>query len=211
MNDDIRTRFHKELVESLKNFALQVAGLKATKKGLKFFCPESNKIIGELYFEYLRNAGGVYVGCEVYGGRMHETVVVVGDGWKSNLLNKSTLSFNSLSEKNREFSNETGGVIRLYDRMDVHGVVFDIVNRLSSFHLPKIKNLIDCNPALIDDLQVYPDHYSHPIVIAAICCKKNNLPESDLLIQKMAHDKRMGQVVIAELDKRVSLHAIRML
>ena len=154
MNDQLKIQFQLSLAEMLKELAVEIPGVKASKKGLKFLCPYKGCLAGELYFEYLRKAEGFYVGCEVNAGLIHEMCTTVGGEWRSSLLNNSTLSFTSLAEESREFSDERGGVIRLYGRMNVDETVAEIKKRVYGFHLVKIKNLIECKIDLLNDAKI---------------------------------------------------------
>lgn len=208
MSEELKIVFHESLLASLSNVNSQLVMLKKVKSGFKISSLTSKKQVGEIYFEYLRNAGGVYVGCHVDGGRMHEALAQVCVGWKSNLLNSSCLYFNSLSEKRHEFSGSVGGVVTLYSGMDVQKTTQEIANRVMQFHLKKIENLVSVSPALIDDVQQNPDHYSHPIAIAAICCQSLAIPDRDAIIEKMVADKRFGKVALGELNQRVAMLAL---
>ena len=188
----------------LKELAVEIPGVKATKKGLKFLCPYRGCLAGEMYFEYLRKAEGFYVGCEVDAGLIHEICTTVGGEWGSSLLNNSTLSFTSLAEENREFSDEVGGVIRLFGRMNIDEAVADIKKRVYGFHVMKIRNLIDCSIGLLEDVKTYPAYYSRPLVICALCMKLNGVDDGELLTQIMAKNKRVGRIDIDTLEKKIS-------
>lgn len=203
MNDQIRTQFQLSLAEMMKGISLEVPCIKATRKGLKVFCPFRGCLAGELYFEYLKKAMGFYVGCEVSAGLVHEMCTAVGGEWGSILLNNSTLSFTSLAEENREFSDEAGGVVRLYDRMDVDETIAVIREKVIGFQLMKIKNLIECRIDLLGDLKKFPTYYSRPLVLYALCMRWNGVKDRELLVKFMSENKKIGRIDVGYLEKKI--------
>lgn len=197
MTSSLRQEFALALSSAIKTMRLDTLKVKPLKSGAKLSCPGEKPSIAEIYFDYLRNAGGVYVGGSVSDGGVHSALIRLAAGERSNLLCASTMSFNSLSERFKEFSADIGGVVQLRERMDVVAACADIVARVQDTHLKKIAHFVTLDPALVEDVLQYPDHYAYPLHTIALCLKKNKV--ADLEAQLVTYAKRKQMPKVADM------------
>lgn len=167
--NDMRSDFFNALAVELQALRPGTLHCKAVKAGIKLSEPGSKRAVAEIYFEHLRNADGVYVGARVFDGAVHRALSRIAAGEKSSLFEPATMSFNSLSERFKEFSNDQGGAIRFFAGMDVTAHCKDAVERVQRFHLRKLENFVTLAPGLVNDVLGYPDHYAFPTHTIALC------------------------------------------
>ncbi|NHZ39255.1 hypothetical protein [Massilia aquatica] len=188
-----KLQFKAALAARLGEPRSDIVLLKPLKNGIKVLDKATKQHLGGLTFDYLRNAGGVYVACEVTGGVVHDVLAGLVLPYESNLLIPATMSFNSLSEDRKEFSPDIGGVVRVHDGMDIDRTCGEIIERLSKWHIPKMERLIAASEGLIDDVVAYPDHYAYPLPIIAICLIQNGCQDVDAALAPYARNKRIAR------------------
>ncbi|NHZ34062.1 hypothetical protein [Massilia rubra] len=187
----IKLQFKAALAARLGEPGSDIALLKPLKNGIKMLDKDTKQQLGELTFDYLRNAGGVYLACEITGGIVHEVLGGLALPYASNLLNCATMSFNSLSEERKEFSPDIGGVVRVHDGMDIDRTCGEIIERLAKWHIPKMERLLAISEGLIEDVVAYPDHYAYPLPVIAICLIRNGCQAIDAALAPYARNKRI--------------------
>ncbi|NHZ65546.1 hypothetical protein [Massilia genomosp. 1] len=186
-----KLQFKAALAARLGEPSSDIALLKPLKNGIKMLDKETKQQLGELTFDYLRNAGGVYVACEITGGVVHEVLAGLALPYDSNLLDCATMNFNSLSEERKEFSHDIGGVVRVHDGMDIDRTCGEIIERLAKWHIPKMERLLAISEGLIEDVLAYPDHYAYPLPLIAICLIRNGCQDIDAALAPYARNKRI--------------------
>lgn len=188
-----KLQFKAALAARLGEPRSNIVLLKPLKSGIKVLDKTTKQHLGGLTFDYLRNAGGVYVACEVTGGVVHDVLAGLALPYESNLFAGATMSFNSLSEERKEFSPDMGGVVRVHDGMDIDRTCAEIIGRLSKWHIPKMERLIAASEGLIDDVVAYPDHYAYPLPIIAICLIRNGCDDVEAALAPYARNKRIAR------------------
>lgn len=188
-----KLQFKAALAARLADARSSILLLKPLKAGIKMLDVETGKQLGELAFDYLRNAGGVYLTCDVRGGIVHEVLRDLQLPYGSNLMNGATMSFNSLSEGRKEFSPDIGGVVRVYNGMDIDRTCGEIIGRLITWHIPKMERIITASKVLIEDVVAYPDHYSYPLPVIAICLIRNGSTDIEAELAPYARNKRLAR------------------
>ncbi|NHZ87750.1 hypothetical protein F2P45_01690 [Massilia sp. CCM 8733] len=191
--NNTKLQFKAALAARLGEASSDIVLLKPLKNGIKLLDKATKQHLGDLTFDYLRNAGGVYVACEVAGGVVHEVLAGLALAHDSNLLTRATMSFNSLSEERKEFSPDIGGVVRVHDGMDIDRTCGEIVGRLATWHIPKMERLLAVSEGLIEDVVAYPDHYAYPLPIIAICLIRNGCEDVEAALAPYARNKRIAR------------------
>lgn len=186
-------QFKAALAARLSEPYSDIVLLKPLKNGIRIMDKVTRKPLGGLAFDYLRNAGGVYVSCEVTGGIVHEVLAGLALPYESNLFNGDTMFFNSLSEERKEFSPDAGGVVRVHDGMDIDRTCGEIVERLARHHIPKMERLLAVGEGLIDDVAANPLHYAYPLPVIAICLLRNGCQDVDAALAPYARNKRIAR------------------
>lgn len=186
-------QFKAALAARLGELRSDIVRLKPLKNGIKLLDMSTKQPLGELAFDYLRNAGGVYVSCTVAAGAVHEVLGALALPYDSNLFNAATMHFNSLSEERKEFSPDMGGVVRVHDGMDIDRTCGEIIDRLSKHHLRRMERLIALDAGLVGDVVANPQHYAYPLPIIAMCLLRNGCQDIESALAPFLRQKRLAR------------------
>ncbi|MBT2342161.1 MULTISPECIES: hypothetical protein [Pseudomonas] len=137
---NIRKSLESELLEALEQIRLPSVSLKASKNKLALY--NSKEKYGEIYVQHLNKADGYYAGMEIYSCEAFTFCKEQSPPYESRLLNGSFLSKSSLSEDNKEFGDELGGIIRTPAPNGVNATVNKITERLIRAYLTRAENRI---------------------------------------------------------------------
>jgi len=189
MSTETRKELEKELSIELKNITSSCFDLKASKNKLGLFIAKEKH--GEVYIQHLSKADGYYAGVELFKCEAMDFCINQSPPYASQLLNSSFLSKSSLSEPDKKFGDEIGGIIRIPAPQDVKATAKKIQQRLVEFYLSDVENCISGSLSLIDDILAAPDNYAFPFLAALFCAQKNGLNSNSDTFQKVLSSKKI--------------------
>lgn len=185
----MRKELEKELLTGLKAITSSFVGLKASKN--KIVLLDGVKRVGEIYIHYLTRADGYYAGLEILECDAMEFCLLQSPPYNSRLLNPSFLSKTSLSERDKEFGDEFGGIIRIPAPSEKTLTARKIKDRLTSFYLSRAENCLTGSLLLINDVLLSPDDYAFPFLTVLFAAKKNGLTFKDERFQRVLNAKKI--------------------
>lgn len=145
----------------------------------------------EIYIQYLPKADGYYAGLEVFKCEAMDFCTSQSPPYASRLMNSSFLSKNSLSERDKEFGDEIGGIVRTPTRQNIKSTAGKMRQRLEKFYLPEAENCITGSVSLIDDVLAAPDNYAYPFLAMLFCARKNDIDLNSVRFQEMLGTKKI--------------------
>ncbi|NWB96082.1 hypothetical protein HX882_09295 [Pseudomonas gingeri] len=189
MSAETREKLEKELSLELKSITSSCFDLKASKNKLSLLIAKEKQ--GEIYIQHLSKADGYYAGVELFKCEAMDFCISQSPPYPSQLLNSSFFSKSSLSEPDKKFGDEIGGIIRTPAPQDVKSTAKKIQQRLIKFYLSDVENCISGTLPLIDDILTAPDNYAFPFLTALFCVHKNGLNSNSDLFQKILSSKKI--------------------
>lgn len=173
MTADSRKEFESLLATALKDICIAGADVKASKNKVRF--RNKDGFSGQIYIQHLSKAGGYYAGIDISSCNTMNFCLDQKPPYASRLLNGSFLSQSSLSEKDKRFGDESGGVLRAPSLADAPSTVEKARDRLTKFYLPIVEHCISASPELICDIVGSPDDYAYPFLSALYAAHVNQL------------------------------------
>lgn len=189
MSINARKELEKYLPIEFGSVRSSCASLKSSKN--KLALRGAGNSLAEIYIQYLAKADGYYAGLEVLKCEAMDFCMRQSPPYTSKLLNSSFLSKTSLSERDKEFGDEIGGIIRAPELLEVKSTARKIQQRLVEFYLPAAENCITGSLSLIDDILISPDNYAFPFLASLFCAQKNELALESDKFQKVLSTKKI--------------------
>ncbi|MGY2184430.1 hypothetical protein [Pseudomonas agarici] len=189
MNVEIRKELEKNLLLELKKITSVCFDLKVYKSKLCLLF--SNEKYGEIYVQHLSKADGYYAGVELFKCEAMDFCISQSPPYSSQLMNSSFLSKSSLSEADKRFGDEIGGIIRTPTSHNIKSTAEKIQQRLIEFYLPDVEHCITSSLSLIDDILAAPDNYAYPFLAALFCAQKNGLSANSNYFQKILNHRKI--------------------
>ena len=189
MTIETRKELEEELSLELKGITSSCFDLKASKNKLGLLISKEKH--GEIYIQHLSKADGYYAGVELFKCEAMEFCISQSPPYPSQLLNLSFLSKHSLSERDKNFGDEIGGIIRTPAPQDIKSTAEKIQLRLAEFYLSDAEHCITGSLSLIDDILAAPDNYAFPFLAALFCAQKNGLISNSDVFQKVLNSKKI--------------------
>lgn len=195
--------FESSLVEAFKELRLAGASVKVSKNKIKFI--NKKGVVGQIYLQHVKKADGYYAGIEVYSCDAMDFCLEQKPPYASRLLNNSFFSQSSLSEVDKRFGDEFGGIIRTPSLKDVSSVVEKVKGRLAEFYLPVAQHCISSSIELIDDILSAPDDYAYPFLSALYVAHMHRLAFNSPEFQRVVNRKKIlgNREFDLELAKRL--------
>jgi len=177
-----------EARKRLENITSSCFDLKASKNKLSLFIAKEKH--GEIYVQHLSKADDYYAGMEIFKCDAMDFCISQSPPYPSQLLNSSFLSKNSLSERDKKFGDEIGGIIRTPVSQDIKSTAEKIQQRLVEFYLSDAEHCITGSLSLTDDILAAPGNYVFPFLAALFCAQRNGLSTNSDIFQKMLRSKK---------------------
>lgn len=95
----------------------------------------------------------------------------VAPPYGSNLLSDAAMAFTSSGERDRVFAPTAGGAVVVpQGEREVAATCAWVVGRLTEVFVPRVLDLVDLRPGVVDGVLRNPDHYAYPVltVVAAM-------------------------------------------
>ena len=179
--NEIKLEFEKSLQQHLTSALDAYKQIKVNKNEIKLKKTRDNAAEAVIGFDYLSNARGYVLYMSVSTPEFQDFIKEISPPYASSILTDNTLAMTSSGEKNKTFSPIIGGAVPLPVSVEkVEGTCQWIAEKILSIYLPRVLNLINFTPKLIDDVIANPDHYSYPFLLILYTLKKNNLKTDDV-------------------------------
>lgn len=191
MNKDSRTLFEALLTPALKTLVLPGLDVKASKN--KLALSVGKRKLGQIYLQHLTKADGYYAGIDIHSCDAMDFCLEQNPPYASRLFNGSFFTQTSLSETDKRFGDEMGGILRTPSPEHAQAAVEKVRERLASFYAPVARHCIGAPLELLDDILKAPDDYAFPFLSALYVAQKHQLTFNSADFQRVvSRQKIMG-------------------
>lgn len=194
MTADLRKIFEAELCSYFKvHFELD-ANVKILKNEIAIKKTKYNNASGDVGFRFLNNAKGYILYAGVESPELEEFFNEISPPYRSNKPEGVIYAMNTSMETGfKSFSPNLGGTVDLPKNEGERLKACEwIYQKVKDIYLPRVMNLIELNPKVIDDVLLFPDYYAYPFLTILYVVKKNKIPPSQLNMELIFSKKVVG-------------------
>lgn len=198
MIKNVKTDFEKKLKAYLADRFAEQKDIKVLKNEILI---EAENGQGIIRFRYLRNLQGYNLSESVSMPAIQDFFEKTSPPYKSNFGTDFVLVMNtSMESKYRQFS-PTGAVSLPIDEEEQEKVCDYLYQKVKNIYLPRVRNLLQENEQVIEDVLRFPNYYKYPFLTILYIIEKNELKleKNDwdtILSKRIMGNKKFDQLLL---------------
>jgi hypothetical protein len=171
MTVELRKIFESELKDMFKSRLSDFKGMKFTKNEIAI---KLNGGVGRIGFRFLNNAQGYTLSESVVQSELRAYYNEVCPPYRPNFTTEFELVMNTSMETGfKSFSPNLGGTVDLPKNEGERLKACEwIYQKVKDIYLPRVINLIELKPKVIDDVLLFPGYYAYPFLTILYVIKK---------------------------------------
>ncbi|KAA8999064.1 hypothetical protein FJU30_15450 [Affinibrenneria salicis] len=191
MTTELRKSFESELQSYLRECFSLSKFIKVVRNEIKINVAGA---VGRIGFRFLINAQGYVLSESVSLPELRGFYNEISPPYKPKFTTNFELVMNTSMEHGfKSFSPNMGGTIDLPKNEEERRKACEwIYTKVRDIYLPRVMNLIELKPEVIDDVIMHPDYYAYPFLTILYIIKKNNLSLNDLNVDSILSKKIVG-------------------
>ncbi|MBF1214218.1 MAG: hypothetical protein HXM17_04880 [Fusobacterium periodonticum] len=198
MTKNVKTDFEKKLKAYLADRFAEQKDIKVLKNEILI---EAENGQGRIRFRYLRNLQGYSLSESVSMPAIQDFFEKTSPPYKPHFGTDFVLVMNtSMESKYKQFS-PTGTVSLPRDEEELDEVCDYFYQKIKDIYLPRIRNLLQENKQVIEDVLRFPNYYKYPFLTILYIIEKNELKlerkEWDaILSRRIMGNKKFDQLLL---------------
>lgn len=191
MSMELRKIFEKELQDYLKDTFSSFKNVKVIRNEIGVKVGDA---IGRIGFRFLNNAQGYNLSMSVSLPELRNFYMEISPPYRPNVATDFEFVMNTSMEIGfKSFAPNMGGTVDLpRNEVERKKACEWIAGKVQDIYFPRLMNVIELKPVLIDDVLAHPDYYAYPFLTILYVIKKNNIPLESLNMEAIMSKRMMG-------------------
>lgn len=188
---ELRKTFEIELQAFLKQKLKMSTFIKVNRHEINLTVGEASGRIG---FRFITKAFGYMLQQEVSLPELSDFYNEISPTYRSNINTNFEMIMNTYQEsKFKCFAKNLNGTLDLpRDEKERQEACEWIYIKLKDYYLPRVINLMEMKPEVIQDVIKFPDYYKYPFLTILFIIKKNNIALTDLDLEAILSKRILG-------------------
>lgn len=194
MTDTVRKAFEVALQERLREAFVDQPRVSVVRNEVRVRAEAGRAVVGRLALDHVTAARGyVLIGWADEPAELRALRDEVQPPYGSRLLTEAAMAFTTSGERSREFAPTAGGaVLAPTTEPEVEPTCDMVVERITGIFLPRVLDLADLRPGVVDGVAANPDHYAWPVLTAVAAMRKHGLSRADVDAERLLGRKVSG-------------------